>query len=124
MNIAALRVRITFQKNEPKEDEVGNRWNVWTDCFSCWATASRGEGVGAGYESAGAVTVPRESWDFTCRYSREISQVVSTDYRITAKGKIFNIVSADPMGYKNRSVKFRCEAEVENENSPFGKTVR
>ena len=40
MNIAAMRVRITIQKNETVVDEFANHTPAWTDYFSCWATAS------------------------------------------------------------------------------------
>ena len=39
MNIAGLRVRIIIQKNTTAVDRIGNHTSVWTDFFSCWATA-------------------------------------------------------------------------------------
>ena len=40
MNIAGLNVRIMIQKNETVTDRYGNHKSVWTNYFSCWATAS------------------------------------------------------------------------------------
>ena len=39
MNIAAMRIRITFQKSQVVKDEIGNHTNEWVDYFSCYATA-------------------------------------------------------------------------------------
>ena len=56
MNIAAMRVRITFQKNAVTVDKYGNHKNSWTDYFSCWATV----GTSTGSESTGVVINPDE----------------------------------------------------------------
>ena len=41
MNIAALRTRITFQKNTLEVDEYRNHGNTWEPWFSCYATVSK-----------------------------------------------------------------------------------
>ncbi len=108
MNIAAMRVRITFQRNSAREDDIGNRWNEWEDFFSCWATV----GTSSGSETFGAATVnPEESLDFTCRYCTELESVTSTSYRILAEGKVYNINYVNPMGFKRNSLKFNCTLE-------------
>ena len=38
MEVAALNVRITFQRNETVTDKYGNHKNAWNDYFSCYAT--------------------------------------------------------------------------------------
>ena len=35
MNIADMRVRVTFQKNTIVSDKYGNRKQTWADYFSC-----------------------------------------------------------------------------------------
>ncbi len=40
MDIAAMNVRITFQKNAVVTDKIGNRTNSWADYYSCFATLS------------------------------------------------------------------------------------
>ena len=40
MDVAAMNVRIMFQKNEMVSDAIGNHENVWTDYYSCHATVS------------------------------------------------------------------------------------
>ena len=42
MNIAGMRVRITIQRNETMIDKYGNHKSAWTDYFTCWASASKG----------------------------------------------------------------------------------
>jgi head-tail adaptor len=42
MNIAAMRCRITVQKNETITDRIGNHVNTWTDFYTCWATPVQG----------------------------------------------------------------------------------
>ena len=51
MNIAAMRVRVTFQKNTVTVDKYGNHKTGWTDYFSCWATV----GTSSGSESGGEI---------------------------------------------------------------------
>ena len=107
MNIAALRVPVTFQKNAVITDEYGNHTSSWTDYFKCYATI----GTQSGSETSGEVISPEESLDFTCRWCSELSAVESTKYRILAEGKIYNITYVNPMGYKKNSIKFNCALE-------------
>lgn len=58
MNIVAMRVRVTFQKNEVVSDKYGNHKNTWTNHFPCYATAGSNSainGTGTGSESSGVV---------------------------------------------------------------------
>ena len=116
MNIAAMRVRVTFQKNETVTDKYGNHKNTWTDYFSCYATAGSSTAVGAnatgtGSESTGVVIRSEESIAFTCRWCEALSAVTSTGYRLVCEGKNYNITYVNPMGYKHNSIKFSCELE-------------
>lgn len=107
MNIAALRVPLTFQRNETYTDEYGNHLSEWTDFFTCYATA----GTGSGSETGGAVTREDESVDFTCRWCPELAAVTSKRFRIIAEGKIYNITYVNHMGFKHVSIKFNCRQE-------------
>ena len=49
MNVAALRSKVTFQKNETVTDKYGNHKNVWTDYYTCFATIG-GEGLASSKE--------------------------------------------------------------------------
>lgn len=117
MNIAAMRVRVTFQKNTVVADKYGNHKNGWTDYFSCWATSGSNNtltGTGTGSESSGAVIRSEESLAFTCRWCSELAMVESTKYRIICNGKTYNIIYVNPMGFKHNSIKFSCELEVKS----------
>lgn len=107
MDIAAMRVRVTFQKNAVTVDKYGNHTSGWTDYFTCWATV----GTGTGSESDGEVINPEESLDFTCRYCSELAAVESTKYRILAERHVYNITYVNPMGYRKNSLKFNCKLE-------------
>lgn len=108
MDIAALSVRITFQKNTVGVDKYHNHVNKWEDIFSCWATPVM---TGGGEVEASATIDETEIIDFTCRYCSELSVVTPTGHRIVAKGTVYNILSVNPMGFKNKSLKFHCEKE-------------
>ena len=114
MNIAAMRVKVTFQMNEVVSDKYGNRKNTWTDYFSCWATAGANNtlsGTGTGSESTGVVIRSEESIAFTCRWCAAPASVTSTGYRILCEGKTYNIIYVNLMGFKHNSIKFSCELE-------------
>jgi head-tail adaptor len=114
MNIAAMRVRVTFQKNAVTVDKYGNHKTGWTDYFSCWATVGSNTtmtGTGTGSESTGVVIRAEESLAFTCRWCSELAVVESTKYRIICEDKIYNITYVNPMGFKKNSLKFNCELE-------------
>jgi len=38
MDVAALRSKVTFQKNEAVTDKYGNHKNGWKDYYTCFAT--------------------------------------------------------------------------------------
>ena len=40
MDVAAMNVRIMFQKNEAVSDAIGNHTDTWADYYSCHATIS------------------------------------------------------------------------------------
>ncbi|MCH3997924.1 MAG: phage head closure protein [Lachnospiraceae bacterium] len=105
MNIAAMNLRITFQKQVVETDEYGNHTNSTADYITCWATAS---GSGTETDAAGT-TNSEESIDFTTRWCKALSEVTSDHYRIIADGKLYNILYVNPMGYKHNSLKFHCE---------------
>ena len=107
MNIAALRIPVTFQKNAVTKDKYGNHTASWSDYFKCYATI----GTQTGSESNGEVINPEESLDFTCRWCSELAAVESTKYRILAEGKTYNITYVNPMGYKKNTIKFNCKLE-------------
>lgn len=107
MNIIGLSVRIAFQKSGVITDKYGNHKNSWTDYFTCWATA----GPFSGKESTGSVINQEETICFTVRWCKELETVDSTRLRIICRDKIYNIQHVNPMGFKNKSIKFTCSLE-------------
>lgn len=108
MDIAAMNVRITFQKQDVVVDEIGNRTNEWTDFYSCFATISNSSGK-TDTESEGAGTTLDElDIGFTVRFCQKTFAVNSTGYRIIWNGDVYNIVKVDYLNMKKRGLKFRC----------------
>lgn len=105
MDITALNVRITVQKNTLKTDSIGNHILDWEDYFSCYATVSGGTGG----EKEGAGTVNETGTvNFTVRWCSELAEVEPTRYRILLRNKIYDIEYVDPMGFKKNSLKFKA----------------
>lgn len=107
MNIAGLRIRVTFQKNESITDEIGNHLSKWQDYYSCWATAVTGGAPDT--EEAAGHTVEKSLLDITVRYCGEISRINAKEYRIMIGDRIYQILSIDEMGFKKISRKFHAE---------------
>lgn len=107
MNIAGLRVRITIQKNETVVDKYGNHKSVWTDYFSCWASASKDRTLDE--NEANGTTTEENRLDFTVRWSSETDAVNTKNYRVLLYGRIYNIVSIDEQGFRRKSRKFITE---------------
>lgn len=106
MDIAAMNVRIAFQKSTIKTDDIGNHTTVWEDFFSCWATYSSSGGA----EKLEAGTVNAEDTNtFTTRYCSELSGIDPTKIRIRMGSSLYNVLSIDPMSFHHRSLKFKCE---------------
>lgn len=99
MNIAALRVRITIQKNETVVDENANHKSAWTDYFTCWATATA-SGKSAEETNEAGTTQEADRLDFTVRYSSETAAVDSKHFRVVLGDRIYNILGIDDMGFR------------------------
>lgn len=105
MDVAAMNVRITIQKNEAVTDKIGNHTSAWKDYFSCWATCSNQTGK---EEDTVGQTVEDDKMDFTVRYSPQTAAVTSTKYRILLGERIYNIDHIDDMAFRHRSLKFHA----------------
>ena len=104
MNIAALRVRITIQKNGTVVDANANHTSVWTDYFTCWATAVA-SGKSAEETSEAGTTQEADRLDFTIRFSSETAVIDSKHYRVKLGERIYDIVGVDDMGFRRNSRK-------------------
>ena len=106
MEISLLNVKITFQKNSVVSDAIGNRKNIWSDYYTCHATAS---GEGGDEKTAAGLTVAESDIAFTVRFCKRAAEVTADGFRILFQGEIYNIAAVDHMSYKKKSLKFRCE---------------
>ena len=107
MNIAAMRVRVTFQKNTVIVDKYGNHKTGWADYFSCWATATM-SGKSADETQEAGHTEEAGRLDITVRWSSETAAVNSKQYRVLLDGRIYDILGIDDMGFRHNSRKFFC----------------
>lgn len=108
MNIGLLNEKVTFQKNEPVVDAIGNRTNAWVDDYICFAPIG-GEGLASSKEQEIAGTVVEDvGMTVTVRYCRKVSMIKSTTHRIVFRGEIYDITNVDHMNYKKKSMKFSC----------------
>ena len=108
MDVAALRSKVTFQKNETVTDKYGNHKNAWTDYYTCFATIG-GEGLASSKEEqAAGNTVEDFSMTVSVRYCRKAAAIDSTHFRVMFMGEIYNIVNIDHMNFRKKSLKFTC----------------
>ena len=105
MNVAALRVRITIQRNTTVMDGIGNHTSAWENYYSCWATAAA-NGRSAEEDAEAGHTVEFERMNFTVRWSSETAAVNSKQYRVLFNERIYDILSIDDMSFKRKSRKF------------------
>ena len=68
MDVAALRSKVTFQKNETVTDKYGNHKNAWTDYYTCFATIGREGMASSKEEQIAGTTVEVFSMTVSVRY--------------------------------------------------------
>lgn len=108
MDIAAMNVRVTFQKNETVTDKYGNHKSAWTDYYSCYATIS---GENGQEQAVVGETVENVDMNVTVRYCSETAAISSTKYRLVFNDELYNILAVDHFSYKKRAIKFKCRKE-------------
>lgn len=111
MEVAAMRSKVTFQKNTTTNDKYGNHKNAWTDYYTCFATIG-GEGLASSKEEKVAgTTVEDFSMTVTVRYCAKTAAITSTGYRVIFMGEIYNIENIDHLNFKKKALKFMCRKE-------------
>lgn len=111
MDVAVLRSKVTFQKNETVTDKYGNHKNAWTDYYTCFATIG-GEGMASSKEvEVAGTTVEDFAMMVSIRYCAKAVAITSTGFRVMFKDEIYNIKNIDHMNFKKRSLKFTCRKE-------------
>lgn len=109
MDVAAMNVRITFQKSEVISDAIGNRSNSWTDYYSCFATLSDSAGKSSVETAAAGLIVDHSDISFTVRFCSKSSIINSTDYRVLWNNEVYDILKVDHLNMKKCALKFKCE---------------
>ena len=109
MDVAAMNVRIMFQKNEAVSDAIGNHTDTWADYYSCHATISDSLGKSSAESGAAGQTVEHPDISFTVRFCRKLKAVDTTGFRILWDGGIYDILKVDHLNNKKRALKFKCE---------------
>ena len=111
MEVAAMRSKVTFQKNTTTSDKYGNHKNGWTDYYTCFATIG-GEGLASSKEEQVAgTTVEVFSMTVTVRYCAKTAAITSTGYRVIFMDEIYNIENIDHLNFKKKALKFMCRKE-------------
>lgn len=109
MDVAAMNMRITFQKSEIISDAIGNRSNTWTDYYSCFATLSDSAGKSSVETAAAGLIVDHSDISFTVRFCKKSSIVNSIEYRILWNDEVYDILKVDHLNMKKHALKFKCE---------------
>lgn len=109
MDVAAMNVRIMFQKNEAVSDSIGNHTNTWLDYYSCHATISDSQGKSSAESEAAGQTVAHPDISFTVRFCRKVKAVETTGFRILWDGGIYDILKVDHLNNKKHALKFKCQ---------------
>ena len=108
MDVAALRSKVTFQKNEAVTDKYGNHKNGWIDYYTCFATIG-GEGMTSSKEKeAAGATVEDVGMTVTVRYCQKASEIGSTTHRLIFRDEIYDITNVDHMNFRKKCLKFSC----------------
>ena len=105
MDIAAMNVRVTFQKNETVTDEYGNHKNAWVDYYSCFATIS---GENGQEQAVVGEMVEHTDMNVTIRYCSETVAITSTKYRLLFGDDIYDILAVDHLNFKKKALKVKC----------------
>ena len=106
MKISLLNEKILIQKSDVEIDEIGNHKSIWKDYLNTFVTISS--------ESPEEVTSSGNIWDeskidFTIRWSKKSSEIVSKGYRVLFKNNLYEIKGIDHMNYKKISIKLHCK---------------
>ena len=109
MDIARMNEKVTFQKNVPAADAIGNHKNAWEDFYTCHATIG-GEGMASSKEKEEAGTFVEDvGMTVTVRYCKKASEIGSTTHRLIFHGEIYDITNVDHMNFRKKCLKFRCQ---------------
>lgn len=106
MRVSLLNERLMIEKSNVTVDEIGNHVTQWLPYYECATTISHESPLET---SATGATWDRRKIDFTIRYSREVANLTTTEYRVQFHGETYNIMGLDHFQYKKRQMKLHCQ---------------
>lgn len=105
MDIGKLDKRITIQKFSTIQNENGFDIEDWVDYKTIWASVNNLWGK----EFYAAKQVNMENTvEFVVRYSRDLENISTKEYRIFWNNRAFNIIFIDNIQYENKWLKIKA----------------
>lgn len=105
VDIGKLNKRITIQKYTTIQNENGFDVEDWIDYKTIWASVNNLWGK----EFYAAKAVQAENTvEFICRYSRDLENIDTKEYRIFWNNRTFNITFVDNIKYENKWLKIKA----------------
>ena len=105
VNIGKLDKRITIQKFSTTQNENGFDIEDWVDYKTIWASVNNL--WGKEFYSAKAVNM-ENTVEFVVRYSRDLENISTKEYRIFWNGRNFDITFVDNIQYENKWLKIKA----------------
>lgn len=105
VNIGKLDKRITIQKFSTYQNENGFDIEDWVDYKTIWASINNL--WGKEFYAAKAVNA-ENTVEFVVRYSRDLENISTKEYRIFWNGRNFDITFVDNIQYENKWLKIKA----------------
>lgn len=105
VDIGKLDKRITIQKYTTIQNENGFDIEDWIDYKTIWASVNNL--WGKEFYAAKAVNM-ENTVEFICRYSRDLANISTKEYRIFWNNRAFDITFVGNMQYMNKWLKFKA----------------
>lgn len=105
IDIVKLDKRITIQKYTTYQNENGFNIEDWQDYKTIWASVNNL--WGKEFYAAKAVNA-ENTVEFICRYSRDLENIDTKEYRIFWNNRTFNITFVDNIKYENKWLKIKA----------------
>lgn len=110
MNPGKFRHRITIQKYTDVEGEWGQTTTEWADWSTRWASIN--SLYGREFWQAKEANM-ENTINITIRYSKDLKDLDSREYRIKWDKKIYNIIFIENLQFSNKYLIFKCVEVIE-----------
>lgn len=105
LDIGNMNKRITIQKYTTYQNENGFDIEDWIDYKTVWASVNNL--WGKEFYAAKAVNA-ENTVEFICRYSRDLENIDTKEYRIFWSNRAFDITFVDNIKYENKWLKIKA----------------